>query len=172
MNEPALVITPVDTDRRRLKVLVAIAVALVLVLLVVPRVLGGSGGGGEDLSAPFPTSTTVVPRADEAPAPALVASDKNPFAPLASPAKAPPTTAAPPVTVRPASLFILKDVFSDPAGTSLARVNLDGKDLAVKEGQRFSRTYRVLALDVTSRCGSFSFEEKTFSLCAGEATTL
>ncbi|MCU1379022.1 MAG: hypothetical protein JWN29_2005 [Acidimicrobiales bacterium] len=172
MSEPALVITPVDTDRRRLKILVGIAVALVLLLLVVPRVLGGSDGGGNDLSAPFPTSTTIAPRAADAPGPALVASSKNPFVPLASPAKAPPTTASPPTTVRPPSLFILKDVFSDPAKTSIARVQLDGKDLSVREGQQFARTYRVLALDVTSRCGSFSFEEKTFSLCAGEATTL
>jgi hypothetical protein len=171
MSEPALVVTPVDTDRRRLKVLVGIAVALVVLLFVVPRVLGGSDGG-DDLSAPFPTSTTIAPPAADAPGQALVASDKNPFVPLASPAKAPPTTASPPTTVRPPSVFILKDVFSDPAKTSIARVKLDGKDLSVREGQQFSRSYRVLALDVTSRCGSFVFEEKTFSLCAGEATTL
>jgi hypothetical protein len=177
MNEPALVITPVDTDRRRLKILVAVAVALVALLLVVPRVLGGSGGGGGDLSAPFPTtSTTVAPPTADAPGTVLVASTKNPFVPLAAPAQAPPpaptTTAAPPVTVRPASRFTLKDVYSDPAGKPSAKVKVDNNDLSVKVGQQFSGNYRVLSLDVTSRCGSFLFGDQPFSLCAGEATSL
>jgi len=65
----------------------------------------------------------------------------------------------------------LNDVYVDPAGRATAKLKLDGADLAVKDGQQFAGSYRVLNLDVTARCGNFLFGDQPFSLCAGEETS-
>jgi hypothetical protein len=171
MHEPVLVSAPAPAaDRRRLTVLLGVGAALILVLLVVPRLL--SGGGGSDLgSAPVASTTTTT--AVAAPAePAAVRTDtKDPFRPLVAPRA--PDPAAPPVAAKaPAKSSVrLVDVYVDPAGKATAKVKLDGADLAVKDGQQFAGSYRVLNLDVAARCGNFLFGDQPFSLCAGEQTS-
>ena len=173
MNEPVLIsASPPAAGHRRLTVLVAIGAGLALLLLVVPRFLSGGGGGGADDLGSAPvvsTTTTTVPTAVE---PAAVRSGtKDPFRPLVTPR--PPDRAAPPVVAKtPAKRTVrLTDVYVDPAGKATAKVKLDGTDLAVKDGQQFAGSYRVLSLDVTARCGNFLFGDQPFSLCAGEETS-
>ncbi|MCU1483477.1 MAG: hypothetical protein JWN67_223 [Actinomycetia bacterium] len=172
MNEPVLVsASPPATERRRLTLLVALGAVVALLLLVVPRFLSGGGGGGSDVgSAPaISTTTTTVPTAVE---PAAVRSGtKDPFRPLVTPRA--PDPAAPPVAAKAPgkSSLRLTDVYVDPSGKATAKVRLDGADLAVKDGQQFAGSYRVLNLDVAARCGNFLFGDQPFSLCAGEETS-
>ena len=175
MHEPVPVsAAPAGNERRRLAVLLGIGVALVLLLLVVPRVLSGGGSDGEPAAAPIAPSSpsTVAPATPVVPiVPVAVRSSKDPFQPLVRP-RAPEKAAPPAVAPTPSKTNVrLVDVYVDAAGKATAKLQLDGADLAVKAGQQFGGSFRVLDLDVTSHCGNFLFGDQPFGLCAGEATT-
>lgn len=77
------------------------------------------------------------------------------------------TTAPRPPARQPDRVSLL-EVFSDAGGQVVASVRVNDTSYQVAEGDEFATSYRVLDLDVRTRCGSFLFGDDRFSLCEGD----
>lgn len=80
----------------------------------------------------------------------------------------PPTTAAPPPPPRQPDRVGLLEVFTDPGGQVVASVRVNDITHQVAEGDVFSTSYRVIDLDISTRCGQFLFGDDRFGLCEGD----
>lgn len=76
------------------------------------------------------------------------------------------TTAGPPP--RQPDRVGLLEVFTDPGGQVVASVRVNDLTHQVAEGDVFSTSYRVVDLDISTRCGQFLFGDDRFSLCEGD----
>ena len=83
-----------------------------------------------------------------------------------------PTTAAgpPPPPARQPDRVSLLEVFTDQGGTVVASVRVNDVTHQVGEGAEFATSYRVLDLDIGTRCGQFLFGDDRFGLCEGDET--
>jgi hypothetical protein len=87
MSEPIVIGDGGRRGNRRVKVLLGIAVAVLLLTQVLPRLLGGDDGGGDETFTTLPpgsaTATTLPPGSGDAPRETFETfSSKNPFSPL------------------------------------------------------------------------------------------
>lgn len=128
--------------------------------------------------APVPVAT-VAPPAPPLPDPVWVGPDLGSFPSEPPPAviPAPPAPAPAPVPPAPApapapgeARFALAEVFQDAAGQVLARVRINDVVHEVAVGTDFAERYRLVSVDLVSRCASFLFGDKRFELCEGEET--
>jgi len=78
-----------------------------------------------------------------------------------------PTTTAPP---RQPDRVALIEVFSDASGNPVATLRVNDVVHQVGEGADFAGSYRVLSLDLRTRCASLLFGDDRFGLCEGEET--
>jgi len=83
-----------------------------------------------------------------------------------------PTTQAgpPPPPARQPDRVSLLEVFSDQSGRVVASVRVNDTTHQVGEGDEFATSYRVLDLDIGSRCAQLLFGDDRFGLCEGEET--
>ncbi len=83
-----------------------------------------------------------------------------------------PTTQAgpPPPPPRQPDRVSLLEVFTDQGGTVVASVRVNDVTHQVAEGDEFATSYRVLDLDIGSRCAQLLFGDDRFGLCEGEET--
>jgi hypothetical protein len=79
------------------------------------------------------------------------------------------TTAAPPPARQPDRVSLL-EVFTDQSGRVVASVRVNDVTHQVGEGEDFATSYRVLDLDIGTRCGQFLFGDDRFRLCEDEET--
>jgi hypothetical protein len=178
-------------ERRRLIVLCSVAGVLVIVLLA--KFVIFNGGGSEKTQATLPlssvvggaTSTTAPSsRSTRTPATFDVFATKNPFEPVII--VTPPTdgststtaivpgggngvtttTAVPSNEPQPGTSVALLDVFQQPDGTAMAKVQVGSTVYSVGVGDVFATSYRVVSLDAP--CGQFLFGDAPFKLCEGE----
>jgi hypothetical protein len=82
-----------------------------------------------------------------------------------------PTTVAPAVPVRQPDRVALLEVYSDLGGRLVASVRINDATYGVAEGDEFAFSYRVLDLDLGSRCATLLFGDDRFGLCEGEETS-
>lgn len=85
----------------------------------------------------------------------------------------PTTTTAPgppPPPARQPDRVSLLEVFTDQAGRVVASVRVNDVTHQVGEGDEFATSYRVLDLNVQTRCGEFLFGDDRFGLCEGDET--
>ena len=120
---------------------------------------------------PDATSTTTVPEGDftfpsEGPPPTFPPDDG------AGGGQTTPTTQTgpPPPPARQPDRVSLLEVFTDQSGTVVASVRVNDVTHQVGEGAEFATSYRVLDLDIGTRCGQFLFGDDRFGLCEGEET--
>ena len=85
----------------------------------------------------------------------------------------PTTTTAPgppPPPARQPDRVSLLEVFTDQAGRVVASVRVNDVTHQVGESDEFATSYRVLDLNVQTRCGDFLFGDDRFGLCEGDET--
>lgn len=117
-------------------------------------------------AAASPVSPGVVPASSGTAVPETV-----PAAPVPMTSVAPaPTVAESPPAPRAPARFGLVAVRQDADGVAAASVRIDGAVFDARVGQDVGGSYRVVKLDVASRCGEFLFGDQRFSLCEGEET--
>ena len=78
-----------------------------------------------------------------------------------------PTTQPPPPPRQPDRVGLL-EVFTDPGGQVVATVRVNDTTYQVADGDEFATSYRVLDLDIRTRCGQFLFGDDRFGLCEGD----
>jgi hypothetical protein len=137
-----------------------------------PLVDIGSGSGGDtaaDSSVP-PVDLGVTPPVDGSQV--IIVDDGSNLAggeitPVTGGDTTPTTTVvtAPP---RQPDRVSLLEVYSDPGGQTVASVRVNDVTYQVVPRDNFADRYRVLALDLSSRCGDFLFADETFRLCEGD----
>lgn len=76
----------------------------------------------------------------------------------------------PPPPPRQPDRVSLLEVFTDQGGHVVASVRVNDTTHQVGEGDEFATSYRVLDLDLESRCGDFLFGDDRFGLCEGDET--
>jgi hypothetical protein len=76
----------------------------------------------------------------------------------------------PPPPARQPDRVSLLEVFTDQSGTVVASVRVNDVTYQVGEGDEFATSYRVLDLDIGTRCAQLLFGDDRFSLCEGEET--
>ena len=178
-------------ERRRLIVLCSVAGFLVVVLLA-KFVLFNGGGGSAATQATLSQPTSVLDgttsstapssRSTRTPATFDVFATKNPFEPviIVTPPPGPttpgtpttggtgttPSTGPPSNEPEPGTSVALLDVFQQPDGTEMAKVQVGSTVFTVGEGDVFATSYRVVSLDAP--CGQFLFGDAPFKLCEGE----
>lgn len=76
----------------------------------------------------------------------------------------------PPPPARQPDRVSLLEVFTDQGGTVVASVRVNDITHQVARGDEFATSYRVLDLDIRTRCGQFLFGDDRFGLCEGEET--
>lgn len=81
------------------------------------------------------------------------------------------TTVAGPPPRQPDRVSLL-EVFTDQGGQVVASVRVNDTTHQVGEGDEFATSYRVLDLDISTRCGQFLFGDDRFRLCENEETFL
>jgi hypothetical protein len=74
-------------------------------------------------------------------------------------------TTAPPPPARTPDRVGLLEVYTNPDGRAIASIRVNDTTYQVGEGEDFAVRYRVLDLDITTRCGQFLFGDDRFSLC-------
>lgn len=84
------------------------------------------------------------------------------------PPATPSTTAAPAPPPRQPDRVGLLEVFTDPGGQVVASVRVNDVTHQVAEGNVFATSYRVVDLDISTRCGQFLFGDDRFALCEGD----
>lgn len=75
------------------------------------------------------------------------------------------TTTAPP---RYPDRVQLLEVFQDPGGQVVASVRVNDTTYQVAEGDDFATSYRVLDLDIGTRCAELLFGDDRFGICEGQ----
>lgn len=80
------------------------------------------------------------------------------------------TTGPPPPPSRQPDRVSLLEVFTDQSGTVVASVRVNDVTHQVGEGDEFATSYRVLDLDIGTRCAQLLFGDDRFGLCEGEET--
>lgn len=80
-----------------------------------------------------------------------------------------PTTAQGPPARQPDRVGLL-EVFTALDGAPHARLRVNDTVHEVREGADFAVSYRLLDVDVTSRCAQLLFGDDRFSLCEGDET--
>lgn len=80
------------------------------------------------------------------------------------------TTAPPGPPPRQPDRVSLLEVFVDQSDRVVASVRVNDNTYQVGEGQDFAGSYRVLDLDISTRCGQFLFGDDRFRLCEDEET--
>ena len=78
------------------------------------------------------------------------------------------TTTAPPPPARQPDRVGLLEVFTDAGGQVVASVRVNDVTHQVAEGDVFATSYRVVDLDISTRCGQFLFGDDRFGLCEGD----
>lgn len=76
----------------------------------------------------------------------------------------------PPPPPREPDRVSLLEVFTDQGGQVVASVRVNDTTYQVGEGDEFATSYRVLDLDIGTRCGEFLFGDDRFGLCEGDET--
>ena len=129
---------------------------------------GGDTGeepAGDEPVPPFPTGET---SGDEEPIPG----EEEPVPgeqPTGEPGETTSTTAQAPPPRQPDRVAML-EVFTDPGGQVVATIRVNDVVHQVAEGDEFATSYRVLSLDLESRCGQLLFGDERFGLCEGDET--
>ena len=136
--------------------------------------LGGSSGGEAPPAVPStdtPTPTIsdggAFPFPDEGPPPTFPPDDQG-FG--ESPTTTTTAAGPPPPPPRQPDRVSLLEVFTDQSGTVVASVRVNDVTHQVARGDEFATSYRVLDLDIGTRCGQFLFGDDRFGLCEGEET--
>lgn len=80
------------------------------------------------------------------------------------------TTTAPPPPPRQQDRVSLLEVFTDAGGQVVASVRVNDTTHQVAEGDEFAGSYRVLDLNIETRCAQLLFGDDRFGLCEGEET--
>ena len=80
------------------------------------------------------------------------------------------TTGPPPPPARQPDRVSLLEVYTDQGGTIVASVRVNDATHQVAEGDEFATSYRVLDLDIGTRCAQLLFGDDRFGLCEGEET--
>ena len=76
----------------------------------------------------------------------------------------------PPPPARQPDRVSLLEVFTDQGGGVVASVRVNDVTHQVGEGDEFATSYRVLDLDIGTRCAQLLFGDDRFGLCEGEET--
>ena len=76
----------------------------------------------------------------------------------------------PPPPARQPDRVSLLEVYTDQGGTVVASVRVNDVTHQVAEGDEFATSYRVLDLDIGTRCAQLLFGDDRFGLCEGEET--
>src|SRR4051812_26847461 len=81
-----------------------------------------------------------------------------------------PTTVAgpPPAPARQPDRVSMLEVFTDQGGRVVGTVRVNDVTYQVAEGDEFATSYRVLDLDIGTRCAQLLFGDDRFGLCEGE----
>jgi hypothetical protein len=82
-----------------------------------------------------------------------------------------PTTVMPSAPVRQPDRVALLEVYSDLGGRLVASVRINDATYGVGEGEEFAFSYRVLDLDLGTRCATLLFGDDRFGLCEGDETS-
>lgn len=80
-------------------------------------------------------------------------------------------TTLPPAPVRQPDRVALLEVYSDLGGRLVASVRINDATYGVGEGEEFAFSYRVLDLDLGTRCATLLFGDDRFGLCEGDETS-
>ena len=76
----------------------------------------------------------------------------------------------PPPPPRQPDRVSLLEVFTDQGGQVVASIRVNDVTHQVGEGDEFATSYRVLDLDIGTRCAQLLFGDDRFGLCEGEET--
>jgi hypothetical protein len=179
----------------RLKLLVGAALAVLVLVVAVPRVFGGGSGGVDvnGLSAPPVTPPTTAAPSSPSTA-AVVGSVRDPFAvpaalrPSAGATTADPSTVSSPGAGNPAgttaSTATTAPPSTGPSSSSIrfflwevtdgprAIVGVNDEKIDVGVDDTFLGSYRVVSLDLASRCGVFVYGDRRIALCEGQESIL
>lgn len=80
------------------------------------------------------------------------------------------TTAPPGPPPRQPDRVAMLEIFTDPGGQVVATIRVNDVVHQVAEGDEFATSYRVVSLDIRSRCGQLLFGDERFGLCEGDET--
>jgi hypothetical protein len=120
----------------------------------------GEAVDDQDIPEPFPTFEDDPTFGEEFVVP-------DPDAPVAEePDDTTSTTTGPPA--RQPDRVSLLEVFTDAGGQVVASVRVNDITYQVAEGDDFATSYRVIDLDISTRCGQLLFGDDRFGLCEGD----
>ena len=145
-------------------------------LVAVEASAAGAGDGaevpaeGEEPIPPFPAEEDPVedplPDGGEQPA----GDSDDPGDPDDPGADGSTTTTEPAPPPRQPDRVAMLEVFTDPGGQVVATIRVNDVVHQVAEGDEFATSYRVLSLDLDTRCGQLLFGDERFGLCEGDET--